>query len=240
MKKNIYMRDEFVAKVGVSEKDLDAWEKLRLVGPTGYADDHTPCYPEEAVDRVMHIKKLVDLGYDPEEILKIIKRVGLPKSTEMEKQTPPKDQYLTVGNLAERVGLSPRTIKHWEDKGIIVPDMRSEGGFRLYSESYVHLCKLITDLQRFGYSLEEIKSVSDYFREFLNIKENVKIYSMPEVDRKLDTMLSEIQGLNDKIGLLKGGIQRWEDLIKKKKREIQQLKGLNRKRAETGKEKKNG
>lgn len=238
MKKNIYMKDEFLSKVGVSEKDLDAWEKLKLVGPTGYADDHTPCFAEEAIERVHHILKLEELGYDPEEIVKIIKRVGLPKSAEMEKPAASKDQYLTVGNLAERVDLSPRTIKHWEDKGIIVPDMRSEGGFRLYSESYVHLCKLITDLQRFGYSLEEIKSVSDYFREFLAIQENVKIHSMPEVDRKLDTMLTEIQSLSDKIGLLKEGIQRWEDLIKKKKREIQQLKGLNKKRAEAGKDKK--
>ncbi|MCK7489606.1 MAG: MerR family DNA-binding transcriptional regulator [Anaerotruncus sp.] len=35
--------------------------------------------------------------------------------------------FLTVGNLAERSGVSPRTIKHWEDKGIIEPDMRTRG-----------------------------------------------------------------------------------------------------------------
>ena len=43
------------------------------------------------------------------------------------------NSYLTVGNLADKIGVSPRTIKHWEDKGIIEPDMRSDGGFRLYS-----------------------------------------------------------------------------------------------------------
>ena len=240
MKKSIYMRDEFLAKVGISKKELDAWEKLKLLAPTGYADDHTPCYPEEAVERVIHIRKLVDLGYDPEDINKIIKRVGLPKAAESETPASSKDQYLTVGNLAERVGLSPRTIKHWEDKGILVPDMRSEGGFRLYSESYVHLCKLITDLQRFGYSLEEIKTISDYFREFLAMQDDITAFSMPEVERKLNAMMSEIQSLFDKMNLLKQGIQRWEDLVKKKKGEIQKLKAQNQKRGETGKDKKHG
>lgn len=238
MKRNIYMKDEFLARVDVSKKDLEAWEDLKLVVPTGFADDQTPCYSDETVERVRHIQKLVELGYERDEIQKIIKRVGLPKASGAEKRPSAKDQYLTVGNLADQVGVSPRTIKHWEDKGIIEPDMRSEGGFRLYSDGYVHLCRLIMDLQHFGYTLEEIKTISDYFREFLAIQEDLENYPITAVDGKLKIMEKEIQTLFDKIGVLKKGIQRWEEMLRKKKREIIQLKNQNKKRGEAGKDKK--
>jgi DNA-binding transcriptional MerR regulator len=150
--------------------------------------------------------------------------VGLPKSVQEKAERTGKSQFLTVGNLAERVGISPRTIKHWEAKGIIEPDTRSGGGFRLYSENYIYLCKLIKDLQLFGYSLEEIKTISEYFREFLAMQKNINQYPKTEVTSKLNTMLKEIQILFDKMNSLKEGIQRWEDLLKKKKRELTHMK----------------
>ena len=55
----------------------------------------------------------------------------------------------------------------------------------------------------------------------------------------MDMMLEEIATLFEKMNLLKEGIQRWEDLLKKKRREIMQLKNQNQKRLEPGKEKKN-
>ena len=141
-----------------------------------------------------------------------------------------KDLYLTVGGLADRSGVSPRTIKHWEDKGVIEPDMRTEGGFRLYSESYVFLCQLIRDLQLFGYTLEEIKTVSDEVRDFLAIQADLEVFPKSVVDSKLAAMLGKIQDLYDRMKLLKEGIARWEDLLKKNKKDIRGLRNRNRKR----------
>lgn len=233
MEKSIYIRKEFIAKVSISEKTLEEWEKLKLIKPVGFTDDHTPFYSEATIERVDRIQKLLELGYGLEEIQKIIKKIGLPKTTTGKGEHTELDQYFTVGNLAERVGVSARTIKHWEDKGIIEPDMRSEGGFRLYSEVYVFLCKLIKDLQLFGYTLEEIKTISDYFREFVAIQSNFELYPKTEISRKLDIMSQEIKILFEKINLLKEGIQRWEDLLKKKRKEISNLKTRNKKRSET-------
>lgn len=220
MGKNIYIREEFLARANISETILAGWEKAKLVKPVGYTEDQIPFYTELTVEKVAHILKLQELGYSLEEIHKIIKKVGLPKPADGTSENAALDQYITVGSLAEGVGVSPRTIKHWEDKGIIEPDMRSEGGFRLYPKIYIFLCKLIKDLQLFGYTLEEIKVISDYFRDFLSIQRHLESNSSVEVSQKLNAMLNEIQLLFDKMNLLKEGIQRWEDLLKKKKREI--------------------
>lgn len=235
MNKSIFTRDELVAKVNISAKTLREWEKLKLLKPAGFTEDKIPLYAEEVVEKIGPIQRLTELGYEPEEIQKIIKKVGLPKAVQKKDKAKGADQYLTVGDLAERVGLSPRTIKHWEDKGIIEPDMRSEGGFRLYSNAYIYLCKLIKDLQIFGYTLEEVKDISDYFRDFLAIQDNLESYPQAEVSRKLDAMLSEIKVFLDKMDLLKEGIERWEDLLKKKRKEISNLRSKNQKRAEKSK-----
>ena len=232
MNNSIFVRNEFIEQVSISEDSLAEWEKLKLIRPVGFTEDQTPFYSQATIERIEHIQKLVELGYGLEEIQKIIKKIGLPK-TSGKSDKAQLEQYLTVGNLAERVGVSPRTIKHWEDKGIIEADMRSEGGFRLYSEPYVFLCKLIRDLQLFGYTLEEIKTISDYFRDFLALQDNLDTIPKEEAAGKLDVISQEITVLFEKINLLKEGIQRWEDLLKKKRKEISALKTRNKKRLNT-------
>jgi len=214
--------------------------KAKLVRPAGFAEDKTPLFTGEALDRIAHIRKLEDLGYGVEEIQKIIKKFGLPTGKNARKVPVKKDPYLTVGGLAERSGVSPRTIKHWEDKGVIEPDMRTEGGFRLYSESYVSLCQLIRDLQLFGYTLEEIKAVSDEVRDLLAIEADLDVFSKSVVDAKLGAMLGKIQDLYDRMKLLKEGIARWEDLLKKKKKDIRALRNKNQKRQELDEASKKG
>jgi DNA-binding transcriptional MerR regulator len=224
MRQKIYMRDDLSAKFRLSHARLSELERLKLIRPTGLTEDQVPVFSEDTLRQIAHIQKLQDLGYELEEITKILKKVGLPKTEGGKSGKEKPDPYLTVGNLAEKIGVSPRTIKHWEDMGIIVPEMRTEGGFRLYPEIYVYLCNLIKDLQLFGYSLEEIKVVSDYFRDFLEISEHPETISRKEVHAKLDAMVQEIKALFDKMELFKKGIARWEDLLKKKKKEVLQLK----------------
>jgi len=236
MNEKAYILDEFLKTAGISKDDLALWEKLKLFKPIGFTEDKIPFYAAETLDKVAHIKKLIDLGYRPEEIQKIIKKIGLPQKSGEKPSKTKQPRYLTVGTLAEKVNVSPRTIKHWEDKGILEPDMRSEGGFRMYSEHYVFFGQLIKDLQLFGYSLDEIKTISDYFRDFIKIQTTIEIYDKEETEQKLQTMAGEIKSLLEKTNLLKEGIQRWEDLLKKKKKELAGLKTMNQKRNNDSKE----
>ncbi|MCJ7586742.1 MAG: MerR family transcriptional regulator [Candidatus Aminicenantes bacterium] len=229
MKKEIFSRTEVLERAGVADKTLAAWEGTKLIRADGATNGGVPFYTRAAFDRIVQIRKLVDLGYGPEAIAKIVKKIGLPRSEEAAAEKSKSREYLTVGGLAERIGTSPRAIKHWEDKGIIEPDMRSEGGFRLYADHWVYLCKLILDLQLFGYSLEEIKVVSGLFRDILAIETDPSVFSPAETARKLDEMLARIDALFAKMNLFKQGIERWEDLLKKKRKEIHRLKDENAK-----------
>ena len=240
MKTEVLSMEDLARESGVPSESLAEWTKIKLLKPAGFTDGKAPLFAAAGLDRVAHIRRLADLGYGAEEILKIIKKVGLPRDGHGRKRASDKDGFLTVGNLAERSGVSPRTIKHWEDKGIIEPDMRTEGGFRLYSESYVFLCQLIRDLQLFGYTLEEIKAVSDDVRTLLAIEADPDSFTQPEVEKRLAAMLEAIRALFDKMKLLEEGVERWQDLLKKKKKDILALQAKNRKRGKAAKEASHG
>jgi len=231
MKKSVMLRDELIKRTGISEPVMGQIEAMKVIRPLGLTDDKVPFYSEEAVEQINYIKNMTGLGYSMEEIQRVVRKVGFPKNIHVPESKAPAVKHLTVGDLAEKVGVSPRTIKHWEEKGIIEADMRSGGGFRLYSEVYVYLCNLIRDLQLFGYSLEQIKEISELFREFLVLNKNVEIYPRRVSDKKLDTMLAEITALKERMKLLKSGIARWEDLVNKKVKEITALKKKNEKRS---------
>lgn len=232
MRKIIFLKEELMKETGITEEVFKEWGNLQLLKPDGFTKDQIPFYSKETLERIKHIKGLLELGYALQDIHKIIKKVGIPKTFRSQDKKAELNKFLTVGDLADRVGLSPRAIKHWENKGIIEPDMRSKGGFRLYSEIYIYLCNLIKDLQLFGYTLEEIKEISDLFRYYLAIKNDLKAYSKEENTKTLNKMLGHIQALFERMRLMRDGMERWEDLLKSKKKEIMGFKNRNLRRSE--------
>lgn len=73
-----------------------------------------------------------------------------------------------VGEVAERLEVSPRTIKYYEEIGLVEPESRSPGGFRLYGEREVERLERIIRMKGIGYSLaaiREILAIRDAARE---------------------------------------------------------------------------
>ena len=63
---------------------------------------------------------------------------------------------LQIGEVAEQVGLSLRTVRYYEEVGLVSPSARSEGGFRLYSEADVSKLALVKRMKPLGLTLEEM------------------------------------------------------------------------------------
>ena len=63
-----------------------------------------------------------------------------------------------IGDVAKRLGISQRSIRYYEERGLIHP-ARTEGRFRLYAESEVARLKTVLLLKDLGMSLEEIGSL---------------------------------------------------------------------------------
>ena len=66
---------------------------------------------------------------------------------------------LKIGEVAERVGLSLRTIRFYEEEGLVVPESRTSGGFRLYSITAVNRLELVKAMKPLGFTVEEMVEV---------------------------------------------------------------------------------
>lgn len=78
---------------------------------------------------------------------------------------------LQIGEVAERTGVTQRTLRFYEEKALLRPPTRMEGGFRLYSEEDVLRVERIKRLQNLlGASLAEIKEMVDAEETKIQIK----------------------------------------------------------------------
>lgn len=64
---------------------------------------------------------------------------------------------MQIGTVASRVTLSLRTVRHYEDAGLVLPAARTAGGFRLYGEDTITRLLLIKQMKPLGFTLEEMR-----------------------------------------------------------------------------------
>ena len=64
-----------------------------------------------------------------------------------------------IGEVAARTELSLRSLRHWEEVGLLQPSGRTEGGFRLYTEADVEKILVIRRMKPLGFSLDQMRAV---------------------------------------------------------------------------------
>ncbi|TWD12935.1 DNA-binding transcriptional MerR regulator [Streptomyces sp. T12] len=68
---------------------------------------------------------------------------------------------MQIGEVAARTELSPRTIRHYEETGLVIPSARSQGGFRLYTETDVARLMVIRRMKPLGFTLDQMRDLLD-------------------------------------------------------------------------------
>ncbi|MBM2614053.1 MerR family transcriptional regulator [Actinoplanes sp. LDG1-06] len=120
---------------------------------------------------------------------------------------------MQIGEAAERVGLSIRTIRHYEEAGLVVPSARSEGGFRLYTEPDLDRLRVIKRMKPLGFTLEEM-------RDLLQILDALATATGPERVRLQDRLAmfhtaaqNRVQALREQLDMAEGFASQIQDHI---------------------------
>lgn len=107
-----------------------------------------------------------------------------------------------IGDLAKRFKISQRSLRYYEELGLLNP-VRSSGGFRVYAQHEVERLKTILLLKELGMTLDEISSLIHIWHEG----------SPSEASPKLRSMLI-------------GRLAQFKDMIQKYEEGIKQLKSV--------------
>lgn len=120
-----------------------------------------------------------------------------------------------IGEVAEGLGVSPRTIKYYEEIGLVEPEERTSGGFRLYGERDIKRLTGILKMKGMGFSLAAI-------RELLSVRDEAREATKATVLSTAIERLSERRGeVEGRIGKLEKDLESAKSLEKELEHDIE-------------------
>lgn len=104
---------------------------------------------------------------------------------------------LHIGDVAERTGLSLRTIRHYEEVGLLPEAQRSPGGFRLYTDDTVARLELIKQMKPLDFTLEQMREIIEVRQRLANPRLSEKTRAglqatLEDYQRLADDKLTEL------------------------------------------------
>ena len=98
----------------------------------------------------------------------------------------------TIGDVAERTGLPQKTIRYYEEIGLIRP-ARSANGYRHFRESDLHKLAFLGRARALGFSIEDCRTLLGLYEDNTRESASVKALAeehLAEIDRKIDQLQS--------------------------------------------------
>jgi len=120
-------------------------------------------------------------------------------------------KYYQIGELANLLELSPRTIRYYEEIGLLNSVKRIEGGKRIYTDKDSQRLRFITRLKHLGLTLSEMLELEDIYQIH---RTNRKV--LPRLLELLDTHAVKIDERISSLNKLRADILNYQDKVRQK------------------------
>jgi MerR family transcriptional regulator, thiopeptide resistance regulator len=122
---------------------------------------------------------------------------------------------LTVGQVAEQLGVTVRTLHHYDEIGLLVPSERTLAGYRLYDGEDITRLQHVVVYRRLGFALEEIALLLD--DPSADVGEHLR--------RQREAVMSRLDEMRDLVTAIDQALEKEMSGIKLTKEEQQELFG---------------
>jgi MerR family copper efflux transcriptional regulator len=114
---------------------------------------------------------------------------------------------LKIGEVANRSGVSPKTIRFYEEAGIIKRAARGENHYRTYGEADIQTLRFIQRARALGFPLKDISKLLELYRNGQRASGAVKKLALEHV-AELDRKIAEMTAIRNAIAALSDRCQR--------------------------------
>ena len=115
---------------------------------------------------------------------------------------------LRIGELAQRVGMTERTIRYYEELGLLDSVKRLEGGQRVYTDDDVRRLRFVQRLKALGLSLQEMLELERLYRRH---RSNAEV--LPRLIELLDAHLATTDQRIGELGTLRDEIRSYREHV---------------------------
>ncbi|UGB04173.1 Zn(2+)-responsive transcriptional regulator [Leclercia sp. G3L] len=105
-----------------------------------------------------------------------------------------------IGEIAKLADVTPDTIRYYEKQQMMEHEVRTEGGFRLYTDKDLHRLKFIRHARQLGFTLESI-------RELLSIRIDPEHHTCQESKSIVQARLSEVEARIEELQTMRLSLQ---------------------------------
>lgn len=114
---------------------------------------------------------------------------------------------MNIGTVAEKSGVSPKTIRYYESIGLIPSADRRSNGYRSYDDIDMHTLNFIKRARGLGFSVDEVRGLLDLWRDRRRSSASVKAMTtehLKALDRKIAELRSMRRTLADLVERCRG------------------------------------
>lgn len=102
--------------------------------------------------------------------------------------------HMIIGEAASRSGLSAKTIRYYEEIGLIQPAVRTSGGYRAYSDDDVQSLSFLKRARNLGFSVEDCRSLLSLYHDKARASANVKSLALKRI-AEIEGKIAELQSM---------------------------------------------
>ena len=109
-------------------------------------------------------------------------------------------EAMSIGAVAVKSGLPAKTIRYYEDIGLLTPPRR-ENGYRTYREQELHKLKFLHRARSLGFTIEQCRQLLSLYEDETRASSDVKALARQHL-KEVDAKILELQGMKSTLETL--------------------------------------